>query len=83
MEKCEVTFEQYAAFCFATCWDMPDVYDMGRGKIPVINVSLYDAQAFCDWLSEKTGKIGICQLKQFGNMFDDPVLKLPLIQAIA
>jgi formylglycine-generating enzyme required for sulfatase activity len=36
--------------------DMPDDNNWGRGKRPVINVSWHDAMAYCEWLSQQTGK---------------------------
>lgn len=50
----EITFDQFDAFCDATGYQKPeDTY--GRGKQPVVNVSVPDATAFCAWLSKKTG----------------------------
>lgn len=50
----EVTFDQFDAFCDATGRAKPeDTY--GRGKQPVINVNVQDAQDFCAWLSKQTG----------------------------
>ena len=34
----------------------PDDRGWGRGRRPVINVSWHDATAYCEWLSEQTGK---------------------------
>lgn len=51
----EVTFDQFDAFCIETGYRKPKEY-FGRGRQPVINVSVTDAQAFCKWLSEKTKK---------------------------
>jgi formylglycine-generating enzyme required for sulfatase activity/uncharacterized caspase-like protein len=53
--KYEVTFEEYDAFCVATGRGRPADNGWGRGKRPVINVSLYDAVAYCNWLSEQVG----------------------------
>ena len=52
----ELTFDQYDKFCDDTGKDNPDDERWGRGTRPVINVSWKDAKAFCDWLSEKTGR---------------------------
>jgi hypothetical protein len=50
----EVTFDQFDAFCDATGRAKPeDTY--GRGKQPVVNVNVPDAEAFCAWLSKQTG----------------------------
>ena len=54
----EVTFGQWDA-CVAAggCNDYrPDDEGWGRGDRPVINVSLHDAQAFVQWLSQHTGQ---------------------------
>jgi len=51
--KCEVTFDEYDAFCEATGRIKPDDKGWGRGQRPVINVSWWDAIAYCNWLSEK------------------------------
>lgn len=55
MGKYEVTFEQYDFFCEKTGRSKPRDRNWGRGKRPVINVSWYDAAAFCDWLSDLSG----------------------------
>ncbi|UCH96793.1 MAG: SUMF1/EgtB/PvdO family nonheme iron enzyme [Candidatus Aminicenantes bacterium] len=52
----EVTFAQYARFCEETERRVPSDEGWGRGDMPVINVGWGNAKAFCDWLSEKTGK---------------------------
>jgi len=51
--KYEVTFDQYDAFCDATSRTKPGDNGSGRGTRPAINVSWYDAVAFCNWLSAK------------------------------
>jgi formylglycine-generating enzyme required for sulfatase activity len=53
--KTEVTFEEYDRFCGATQRAKPDDEGWGRGQYPVINVSWYDAIAYCNWLSEQHG----------------------------
>src|SRR5580704_1913158 len=58
ISKFDVTFEQWDA-CLADggCGGYrPDDEGWGRGSQPVINVSWYDAEAYVDWLSRKTGK---------------------------
>lgn len=55
--KYEVTFDEYDTFVKDTPGrKLPDDHGWGRGKRPVINVSFDDAQAYVQWLSEKTGK---------------------------
>lgn len=52
----EVTFRQYDAFCEDSGRNKPDDYGWGRENRPVTDVSWEDANAFCLWLSQKTGK---------------------------
>jgi formylglycine-generating enzyme required for sulfatase activity len=56
MSKYEVTFEQYDTFCDETNRRKPDDRGWSRETRPVMNVTWDDANAFCDWLSRKTGK---------------------------
>jgi formylglycine-generating enzyme required for sulfatase activity len=51
-----VTFAEYDLFCQKTGRDKPKDENWGRKNHPVINVSWHDAQAYCAWLSEQTGK---------------------------
>ncbi|HNS31010.1 MAG TPA: SUMF1/EgtB/PvdO family nonheme iron enzyme [Tenuifilaceae bacterium] len=53
--KYEVTFQEYDAFCDATGRTKPSDNGWGRGKRPVMNVSWWDAIAFCNWLSSEEG----------------------------
>jgi formylglycine-generating enzyme required for sulfatase activity len=53
--KYPVTFEEYDRFCDATGSKKPSDEGWGRGNRPVINVNLYNARAYCEWLSEQTG----------------------------
>ncbi len=53
MGKYEVTFDEYDAFCNATGLIGPKDEGWGRGQRPVINVSWWDAIAYCNWLSDK------------------------------
>jgi len=52
----EVTFDEYDAFATETGRKLPSDEGMGRGKNPVINVSLFDALAYCDWLGKKNNR---------------------------
>jgi formylglycine-generating enzyme required for sulfatase activity len=54
--KYEVTFEQYDAFAEATGKAKPDDQGNGRGQQPVGNVTWWEAVAYAEWLSQKTGK---------------------------
>jgi formylglycine-generating enzyme required for sulfatase activity len=56
-----VTFDEYDVFLAATVSTRPrhrgevEDFNWGRGRCPVINVALADAQAYCDWLNHMTG----------------------------
>ena len=54
--KYEVTFNEYDQFAYATGQQLPADQGWGRGRRPVINVSWYDAVAYAQWLSKRTGK---------------------------
>lgn len=56
VSKHEVTFEQYDVFCRETNRVIPDDRGWGRENMPVFYINWYDAEAFCAWLAEKTGK---------------------------
>ena len=56
MSKKEITFDEYDSFCLATGRGLPDDSEWGRGARPVINISYDDAELYCKWLSELTGK---------------------------
>ncbi|WP_020536296.1 formylglycine-generating enzyme family protein [Lewinella cohaerens] len=51
----ELTFAEYDHFCSATGRQLPRDERWGRDQMPVINVSWYDAVAYCNWLSEQQG----------------------------
>lgn len=59
--KYPVTNAEYQAFVRDKArtpprgWD-GDRYPEGKGDHPVVGVNWFDAQAYCQWLSEKTGK---------------------------
>jgi formylglycine-generating enzyme required for sulfatase activity len=55
ISKYEITFDQYDQFCRETGRSQPDDYGRGRKKRPVIGICWEDCQAFCQWLSGKTG----------------------------
>ena len=54
--KTEVTFEQFDLFCRETGRPLPLDEGWGRGSRPVINVSWNDADSYCRWLAQKTGR---------------------------
>ncbi|HGG61190.1 MAG TPA: formylglycine-generating enzyme family protein [Gammaproteobacteria bacterium] len=51
-----VTFSNYDLFAQETGRELPYDEGWGRGIRPVINVSFNDALAYCEWLSEQTGR---------------------------
>jgi len=53
LDKHEVTFALYDAFCAATGRTKPEDQGWGRGSRPVINVSWEDAKAYCDWAGKR------------------------------
>lgn len=57
MARTETTVAQWKAFCLATNRKLPEAVWFKQGDDhPVINVSWDHAIAYCQWLSEKTGK---------------------------
>ncbi len=54
--KSEVTFAQFDAFCAESNRPLPKDEGWGRGSRPVIHVSWDDADAYCRWLSQKSGR---------------------------
>ncbi len=53
MGRFPVTFNEYDHFCNETHRERPADQGWGRGRLPVINVSFADAEAYCAWLSGK------------------------------
>jgi formylglycine-generating enzyme required for sulfatase activity len=55
--KYEITVGEYMEFCKATGHALPETPKWGweDKRRPVVNVSWNDANAYCNWLSEKTG----------------------------
>ncbi|WNJ17555.1 SUMF1/EgtB/PvdO family nonheme iron enzyme [Pontibacter sp. G13] len=70
MAPFETTFEEYDAFCQATMRPLPDDEGWGRHKRPVINVSWYDAVAYCNWLSLQHGRMPVYQVNGKKVSFD-------------
>lgn len=57
MAKTETTVAQWRAYCTATGQAMPETPFSGwTDKAPIVNVSWEDVVAYCEWLSDKTGK---------------------------
>ena len=57
LKKTEVTFNEYDLFCEEMFIPKPPDFGWGRGNKPVIMINYYDAKSFCNWLSNRTGKI--------------------------
>lgn len=55
LSRFEVTFAEFDRFVAATSKRPPDDAQFGRGKMPVINVTWEDANAYAHWLSQQTG----------------------------
>jgi formylglycine-generating enzyme required for sulfatase activity len=53
--KFEVTFDDYDEFCAETGRGKPGDKGWGRGRMPAVNVSWYDAVGYCNRLSRKEG----------------------------
>lgn len=57
MGKYEVKVSEYKVFCEQSGHAMPKVPDWGwNDNHPIVNVSYFDAVAFCEWLSKKKGE---------------------------
>ncbi len=56
--KTETTVAQWRTYCNTTGHSMPETPFWGWiDSHPIVNVTWDDAVAYCDWLSDKTGKI--------------------------
>jgi formylglycine-generating enzyme required for sulfatase activity len=53
--RCAVTFAEFDQFVLATGHRLPDSFGWGREDRPVVDVSWFDAMAYCEWLSAETG----------------------------
>jgi formylglycine-generating enzyme required for sulfatase activity len=57
MGKYEVTVAQYKAYCKDSGTQMPKAPSWGwKDTHPMVNINFDDANAYCNWMSEKTGK---------------------------
>ena len=57
IKKTEVTFKEYDFYCEEMTIPKPPDMGWGRGNKPVIMINYFEAKSFCEWLSNKTGKI--------------------------
>ena len=67
--KYEVTFNEYDRYCEATGKSKPSDEGWTRHLRPIINVSWWDAIAYCNWLSEQSGLPKAYDDK--GNLLDE------------
>ncbi len=51
----ELTFFEYDLFCAATMRKKPLDNGWGRGRMPLIDISWYDAIEYCNWRSQQEG----------------------------
>lgn len=51
-----VTFDEFEHYCIEVGRQKPGDHGWGRGRRPVINVNVDDAEAYLNWLSKITGK---------------------------
>ncbi len=56
MSAHEITFDQYDTYARLTGRPKPADGGMGRGRLPVSNITWFEAVRFCEWLSARTGK---------------------------
>jgi len=53
--RLEMSFSVFDLYCVYEGRTLPSDTLWGRGEMPVINISWYDAVLFCNWLSRHTG----------------------------
>ncbi len=68
MGRYEVTFTEYDRFT-ADSGKAQAKDTWGRGRLPVINVSWFDAISYCNWLSEKQGFKPVYRLEDIKRQF--------------
>jgi serine/threonine-protein kinase len=56
IDRTEVTNSDYAAFCRATGHTLPEGFARLRAELPVVNVTVRDAQAYADWAGKRLPK---------------------------
>lgn len=57
ISKFETSFNQYLVFCEDTGTKIPYDENWGGDNRPVINISWFDANSYCEWVSIKTGLV--------------------------
>ena len=53
IDRTEVTNAEYAAFCKATGYKLPEKFPDGKPDYPVVNVTIVDAHAFANWAGKR------------------------------
>jgi serine/threonine-protein kinase len=56
IDRTEVTNRDYAAFCQATAHPLPEGFARARAELPVVNVTVADAQAYAEWAGKRLPK---------------------------
>lgn len=62
LSSTEVTFAEFDRFCEKTGREKPSDSGWGRGDLPVINISWFDAIAYCNWLSQTLNLMPVYQI---------------------
>jgi formylglycine-generating enzyme required for sulfatase activity len=62
LSKHELSFDEYDSFCEATGRALPTDQGWGRGNLPVIDVSWYDAIEYCNWRSREENLIPVYRI---------------------
>ena len=64
INKYQLTFDEYDAFCKVTDRKLPDDRKWGRGKRPAIYVNWFDAIDYCNWRSQQEALKPVYQVNQ-------------------
>lgn len=56
LSSTQVTINQYDKFCSFTGKEKPYIHWVRNGNLPVVNVTISDAEEFCKWLSQQIGQ---------------------------